>query len=203
MGPEATLELFGRIIKATPATRDQDHVKLEIMNDTQIPDRTSYIFGKGKNPVPKLLENLNKLNLAGADLAIIPCMTAHTFIEELQKQSPIPIVNTISLIDDFLGNYPEIKRIGLLATKGSYKSNVFQKYINRKIVTPTPSNKNKVMEIIYGDSGIKSGNTSSEQTKKLIEVIESMEDIQAVITGCTELSLVLTQDNLKIKLIDP
>lgn len=203
MGPEATLELFDRIIKATPATCDQDHVNLVIMNDPQIPDRTNYIFGKGESPIPKLLNNLKKLNLAGAELAIIPCMTAHSFIEELQRESPIPIVNTIHLIDKYLDQLPEIRRIGLLATKGSYKSEVFQKYINKEIIIPTESNQKKLMEVIYGANGIKTGNTSKIQKEKLMEIIESLNDVQAVITGCTELSLVLNQNDLDIKLIDP
>jgi len=203
MGPEATLELFERIIKATPATCDQDHVNLVIMNDPQIPDRTNYIFGKGESPIPKLLENLNKLNLAGADLAIMPCMTAHSFIEELQERSPIPIINTMSLIDEYLEEFPEIKRIGLLATKGSYKSKIFQRYINKKIIVPTVSNQKVVMKVIYGTNGIKTGNVSKTQKEKLMKAIESLNDIQAVITGCTELSLVLNQKDLDIKLVDP
>lgn len=203
MGPEATLELFNRIIKATPATCDQDHVNLVIMNDPQIPDRTNYIFGKGESPIPKLLENLNKLNLAEADLAIMPCMTAHSFIEELQEKSPIPIINTMSLIDEYLEKFPEIKRIGLLATKGSYQTKVFQRYIHKEIIVPTAKKQKVIMDVIYGENGIKTGNTTKVQKERLMDVIGTLENIQAVITGCTELSLVLNQDDLDIILIDP
>lgn len=39
MGPEATLDLFYKIIKATPAKKDQDHIHIIIDNFPQIPDR--------------------------------------------------------------------------------------------------------------------------------------------------------------------
>ena len=40
MGPKATAELFFRIIKATPAKKDQDHLRIIVFNNPKIPDRT-------------------------------------------------------------------------------------------------------------------------------------------------------------------
>jgi len=57
MGPEATLDLFRKILRNTPANKDQDHLHLIIDNNTSIPDRTDYILGKGENPLPFILES--------------------------------------------------------------------------------------------------------------------------------------------------
>ena len=51
MGPEATADLFYRIIRATPVKRDQDHVRTIIYSDSKVPDRTPAILGEGEDPV--------------------------------------------------------------------------------------------------------------------------------------------------------
>ena len=48
MGPEATIDLFYKIIKFTPAEKDQDHLRIIIDNNPKIPDRTAAILGKGE-----------------------------------------------------------------------------------------------------------------------------------------------------------
>lgn len=203
MGPEATSELFSRIISKTSATCDQDHIKVSIINDPQIPDRTEYILGQGESPIPRIVENLHKLAKTGADIAMIPCMTAHSFISELQKQSPLPIINAIKLVEDHLTNNPSISRIGLLATKGSYESNVFQKYISKEIVLPNKSNRDKLMNIIYGVDGIKSKGAIPDHLMNIKEIIQEFIDVQAVIAGCTELGLVMREETVGIPVIDP
>lgn len=40
LGPAATVDLFNKIVKATPAKTDQEHFKLVIEENPQTPDRT-------------------------------------------------------------------------------------------------------------------------------------------------------------------
>lgn len=206
MGPAATSELFNRIIDNTAAEMDQEHVSTIIINDPQIPDRTAYILGEGNNPVPRLVENLYKLYNAGADVAIMPCMTAHSFIYELNAKSPLPIINAIELVEKHLqSNFSSIEKIGLLATNGSVASGVFQRYISKDIVIPDIKQQNELMEIIYGVDGIKAGNTNEEILLRLTGLTNKLklENAQAVIAGCTELGLVLNDENLQLPVIDP
>lgn len=206
MGPAATVELFNQIVLNTPAKMDRDHVNVVMINDPQIPDRTDYILGRGVNPVPRMVNNLIKLSHAGANVAIMPCMTAHTFLSELQEKSPIPIINAIELVENYLiESYPKIEKVGLLATSGTVASGVFQKYITKKICVPDDKRQNKLMNIIYGENGIKAGNTSLEQTINIKEIIGHLRinNIQAVIAGCTEISLVLKEKDIDLPVIDP
>lgn len=172
MGPAATVELFHRIVGYTNAASDQEHVNMVIINDPQIPDRTKYLFGESESPVPRLIENLNKLQVSGAEIAAMPCMTAHSFLPELQKESPIPMINAIALIESYLQEfYPQVNKIGLLATDGSLKSGVYNKYLTKKIYIPDPDDQNKIMDIIYA---IKSGNTSIEITLQIKDVVDNL-----------------------------
>ncbi len=66
MGPEATLDLFQKIIKNTKAVRDQDHIRVLIDSNPKIPDRTRAILGSGENPLPLMIETARNLERAGA-----------------------------------------------------------------------------------------------------------------------------------------
>ena len=43
MGPEATIAFYSRVVKDTPAGRDQDHLRVIIDSNPGIPDRTAAI----------------------------------------------------------------------------------------------------------------------------------------------------------------
>lgn len=206
MGPAATVELFDRIVKNTNARSDKEHVNMIIINDPQIPDRTEYILGRGESPIPRIIMNLKKLYRAGADTAVIPCMTAHSFISVLQNESPIPIINAIDIIEEYLNELnPPVERVGLLATTGTVRSKIFQENISKEIFVPEMNEQEILMNVIYGKNGIKAGNTSPEILDTINKIIESLSSkrIQAIIAGCTELSLVMNEFNISLPLVDP
>lgn len=49
MGPEATADLFYRIVRATPVERDQDHPRTIVYSNSKVLDRTLAILGKGES----------------------------------------------------------------------------------------------------------------------------------------------------------
>ena len=61
MGPEATSVFFQRLVQLTPARRDQEHLKIVVINNPKIPDRTAHISGIGKSPIPALAEGAQDL----------------------------------------------------------------------------------------------------------------------------------------------
>ncbi|UTR11803.1 amino acid racemase [Evansella sp. LMS18] len=206
MGPAATGELFNRIVNNTVAKTDQEHVNMVVINDPQIPDRTKYILGHGPSPIPRLLNNIKKLYYAGAEVVIMPCMTAHSFIDELNNESPIPIVNAVKLLDQHLdSNFPKTEKIGLLATTGSVRSEVYSRFISKNIIVPDYMDQERLMETIYGENGIKAGNVSPEKTNEILRIIDRLREkgIQSVIAGCTELSLVLDENTVNLPILDP
>ena len=54
MGPAATAEFMRLLAVKAPAARDQEHPKLYVLSNPQIPDRSSAILGRGKSPAPAL-----------------------------------------------------------------------------------------------------------------------------------------------------
>jgi aspartate racemase len=93
MGPLATVHLFERIVLRTKAEKDQDHIRIIIDNNTNIQDRTKAILGYGESPVKELVGSAKMLEKSGADFLIMPCNTAHYFIDHIKKNIKIPFIN--------------------------------------------------------------------------------------------------------------
>jgi len=204
MGPEATAELFYRIIKVTPAKKDQDHLRIIIDNNPKIPDRTEAILYGGPNPLPMMIETARNLERAGASFIIIPCNTSHYYIEDLQKEVGIPIVNMIEVTASRLKSM-NFRRVGLLATAGTIKTGLYQKALEKegiKVIVPSDDDQKRVMSAIYDHikaSDLRAGREIVlEMANLLIE-----QGAEAIICGCTEISLVLEEGDVRVPVVDP
>lgn len=206
MGPEATADLFYRIIRATPVKRDQDHFHVIIDSNAKIEDRTPAILGTGPSPLPLMIETGKNLEAAGADFLIMPCNTAHYFYDELQEAFNIPLLHMIRLSAEYTSTkYPGVKKTGLLATDGTIASRLYhdsyEKY-GMETLTPSESSQRDVMDAVY--KHIKTGDleTGGELLHRVAnELIDAGAD--AVICGCTEVSLVLHDGDISVPVVDP
>ncbi|QAS53064.1 aspartate/glutamate racemase family protein [Halobacillus litoralis] len=208
MGPEATAECYLKIIRATKANKDQEHYRVIIDSNAKIPDRTEAISGRGENPVPQMVDAAKNLEKLDVDVACIPCMTAHFFIDEVQKAISFPLLNAFLELKKFISDYyPGATKIGVLATTGTLETGLFQKYFDHlEVIHPTPITQNeKVMRAIYGEDGIKSGNTEGAPLELLKGASQELLDngAEVIISGCTEIGLVLKSSHLPVPLIDP
>ena len=206
MGPEATIDLFYKIIKFTPAEKDQDHLRIIIDNNPKIPDRTAAILGKGKDPLPVLQETARNLEKAGADFIIIPCNTAHYFLSLIQESVKIPILNMIEeTAKETLKRIPQIQKVGLLASIGTYKTEIYHqqfKKFNIEVISPEEKDKEEVMKAIYA---VKAGNLSEGIKKNILKIAQKLVDkgAEAIIAGCTEIPLILKEGDVSVPIIDP
>jgi aspartate racemase len=209
MGPEATVSLFRRIVEVTGATRDQDHLRIIIDNNPKIPDRTPAILGRGESPVPMMVSTARNLEHAGADFIIIPCVSAHHFIGLLREAISVPILSIVdAVIAELERHSPTLDTVGLLATTGTITGGNFQRGLEEAgyvVKVPTPSDQEKlVMEVIYGERGIKAGYLTPENKEGLVEASRRLVELEAqgIIAGCTEVPLVLSQEDLSVPFFD-
>ncbi|MEE4164021.1 MAG: aspartate racemase, partial [Woeseiaceae bacterium] len=54
MGPDATVDFMARVLALTPASGDQDHIRLLVDQNPKIPNRQRAILGGGESPAPTL-----------------------------------------------------------------------------------------------------------------------------------------------------
>ncbi|KGR77011.1 cysteate racemase [Ureibacillus manganicus] len=191
VGPLATMFLGEMIVRRTNASKDQEHVHTIIDNDTTIPDRTAYILNQSEdNPIPFLIRDAKKLASVGADVICIPCNTAHTFYDDLQGASPVPVIHMIretAKRASILG----ANRVGILATDGTIAAGVYQNAlleVGIKPIIPDESTQKAVMSMIY--DYVKAGKSVTYEQWMKIE--QAMCDLECdnIILGCTELSII-------------
>jgi aspartate racemase len=206
MGPEATIDLFYKIIKFTPAAKDQEHLRIIIDNNPKIPDRTAAILGKGEDPLPALQKTARNLEKAGADFIIIPCNTAHYFLSSIRESVRIPVLNMIEeTAKDIQQRIPQIQKVGLLASVGTYKTELYHqqfKKMNIEVVYPDEKDKDAVMKAIYA---VKAGDLSEGVKSNILKIAQKLidEGVKVIIAGCTEIPLILKDGDIPVPLIDP
>lgn len=204
MGPLATVKLFEKIVLLTDVKCDQEHLHILVDNNTAIPDRTSYLTGTGEDPRRYLIQSARKLSEMGADYLIMPCNTAHYFYNDIIKEIDIPFLNMIEeTAKEVKTRYPEIKKIGLLATDGTCRTgvyeNIFEKY-GIEVIKPSEEKQKFVMNVIYGIK--ESREFSIEAFLSTIDELMS-KGAEVSILGCTELSVLNTLYKLQGKFVDP
>lgn len=190
MGPAASVAFLQCLINATPAARDQEHIPVIMSSIPQVPDRTQALLGIGPSPLPMLLDGIARLEAAGADIFVMPCNTAHVWFNEVKAATSLPGISMIdSTVDALLNNGR--KRVGLLATQGTYQSQLYLNALAKVGITCICPSLNHQTKLMQGILAIKSNQYLSGidlVTDALAELITNQAD--AIILGCTELSLI-------------
>jgi aspartate racemase len=209
MGPAATVDIFSKIVKFTPAATDQDHIRIIIDNNPKIPNRIAAFYGQGADPSPAMIESARSLEAAGADFIIIPCNTAHLFMHKIEKHLKIPFLSIIDAGADFIKlNYPQVKKAGILGTTPTVESglyrNVFAKMGIALVSPESELQHNSVMEAIFGIQGIKAGNTHIQPRELLIIAAKQLaaKGAEIVLMACTEIPIVLKPGDIAMPLVD-
>ena len=204
MGPLATADLFQKIIQNTCASCDQEHLRILIDNNTEIPDRTHAILHSGSDPVPQLTKSARSLQQMGADLLVMPCNTAHFFHNSIQAAVTIPVLHMIKLTCLALQK-KGITKAGLLATDGTIQSGIYQPYFAAsgiELLMPDANGQKAIMDMIY--CGVKAGVTEYN-TASVRSAMDNLllQGAQTLILGCTELPLAMKMYGLKYPCCDP
>lgn len=196
VGPAATVDFMDKVVRRTRAARDQDHIKMVVEQNPQIPDRTANLIGDGDDPTIPLYSTCKRLEADGADAIAIPCNTAHAYVARIQPHLGIPIINMLSeTAIRIRSDHPRVRRVGLLATSGTIRSGVYQEVLEAEgltLITPDLAMQDSVMEAIYGDAGVKAGFTTGRCRDDLLRAILHLRDkgAEVAILGCTELPLI-------------
>lgn len=209
MGPEATVYMYDNIVKRTKVEKDQDHIHVIINSYPKVPPRTVAILNEGPSPTPYLVEGIKTLNAAGADFIIIPCVTAHHFLSEVKQEVDF---DYISLLDEALAwtkrHYPKIKTVGIISSTGTLISRLFHDCFAEQgieLISPNHDEQDDVMDAIFGDKGIKAGFTQGKPKDMIVDVAIKLisKGAEAILAGCTEVPLVLLDEDIPSPLIEP
>jgi aspartate racemase len=147
------------------------------------------------------VKSTNNLQKAGADFIIMAANSPHSVFEEVEKQTNLPM---LSIVDTVAQNalHNKLNKVLLTGIKYTMQSDFYQNGFNKAgidVIVPSEEHQNEINDIIFNELVI--NKFLSETKKRFAEIINSY-DTEGVILGCTELPLLVNQNDTSIKLLD-
>jgi len=197
MGPAATVDFMQRVLAATPARDDSDHIHLIVDCNAKVPSRIRHLVeGGGENPGPCLAQMAQRLQAAGADLLVIPCNTAHHYYDYMAAAVDIPVAHLVELtLAAIKKDHPEVKKIGMLASTAIIKTGLYERFCTAAgVALVYPENQGDVMAMIKAvKAGVLPAKVEQNYRKARLNLATSGADV--LVYGCTELSALVTPVN--------
>lgn len=203
MGPAATVDLFAKLVAATGAERDQDHLRILIDNNPRVPDRNAAIAGRGPSPGPQLAASARGLQDAGADLLVIACNTAHAFQSEIEAAVTIPLLSMIDATADAATDNGA-RRVGVLAADGCRRAKLYHTAFEQRGVDALFLHDEAQIEFMQLIFRVKAGDIGDDVRRRMEAMAISLNarGAQAIVAACTEVPLVLSPDTLAVPVIN-
>lgn len=204
MGPAATIDFMAQVVALTRAEQDQQHVRMLVDHNPQVPNRQQAIRTGSPEVARVLADMARRLEAAGADFLVMPCNSAHAFAEAIRAAVRIPLV---SIIDESVAEVrrvaPSARRIGLLATDGLLEAGIFQRALAAAGCEPLVPGAPQVEQLMTLIHRIKAGESGSGLRDGMAALARGLaaQGAGAVIAGCTEIPLVLRTGDAPVPIV--
>ena len=209
MGTQAGLDFCNKLAILNRGRIDQEYPLFVLYNKSNIPGRpesiglqTKNLSNKASNKKSKLkykkvLDSLLKgcklLEKNNCKFIVMPCNTAHYWYDDLQKKIKIPIINMPGEVFKFTQkNCKKNSKVGLLATEGTLKTGVYNKFFDKNYQLIIPSQKLQNNSVNKAIKFVKMGNVKAA-AKAIKPAINSLIKFKCskIILGCTELPIAI------------
>lgn len=190
LGPMASAYFYEMITEHTKVARDQDHIDIILSSRATTPDRTDFILGRSpESPLPAMIEDAKALEQFGARAIVIPCNTAHYFIDQVRASVSVPVPSIIKETAHFVRRLGKSK-VGILATEGTVAAGAYQTALHAEgmdWMLPDSDAQAALMRIIY--DYVKKGIRVDPQMLYDAARPLTQGGCDCLILGCTELSV--------------
>jgi len=150
----------------------------------------------------KILANAAKaLENAGADFVMIATNTMHKVADEVQNCVDIPLIDIRDVVIEEIKKQ-NLKSVLLLGTKFTMEDEFYVGYLKNKgvnVTVPSQKDRDLIHKVIFDELCI--GITKNSSKNEFLRIINSY-NVDGVILGCTEIGMLIKQDDLNIKVLD-
>ena len=209
MGTQAGLDFCNKLAILNRGKIDQEYPLFVLFNKSDIPGRpesigvqTKNLSDKSKNKkvqkkyyqvLKSLLHGCKVLKESKCKFIVIPCNTAHYWYKDLKKKVNLPIVNMPKEV--FNHTKKKCKKnssIGLLATEGTLKTGIYNKFFDKDYNLIFPNNSLQKKSVNKAIRLVKMGKVreASKTIKPAIEFLINKKS-KKIILGCTELPIAI------------
>jgi aspartate racemase len=195
IAPASTIEYYKLIITLYREKKKDGSYPPILINSI---DMTKMLNLIGAHELPSvtdyLLSEVKKIARVGADFGFFASNTPHIVFDDIQKQSPIPL---ISIVEAACGAVKTmgLKTVGLFGTRSTMQGRFYPEVFSKEdimIAVPEPAEQNYIHDKYMSE--LVNGVFLDETRKNLLEIASRLKEIhgiQALILGGTELPLIL------------
>jgi len=177
-----------------------------MLENLPVPSKIERQMINGKTPIRMLnllLEAIKRLNMAKVDFIAIPCNSVHVFIEELREKSEAPV---LSIIEECAEECKKrnLNKVGLLASAKTVNEKLFSEKlekINIDVIIPNKQDQAEINKIIIKIIHNKAENSDKIFLKNIIKNLKQI-GAEAIIIGCTDLPLLISEKESCLPLIN-
>ena len=209
MGTQAGLDFCNKLAMLNRGKIDQEYPLFMLYNKSNIPGRptsisvhaasSSDILGRPKNlnkynkVLKSLIEGCISLQKSNCKFIVIPCNTAHYWYDDLQKKIRIPIINMPKEV--YLHakkNCKKKSKIGLLATAGTLKTGVYNRFFDKNFSLINPKKSLQKSSVNKAIKYVKMGKIKDAE-KAIKPAVNYLikNKCKKIVLGCTELPLAI------------
>lgn len=206
IGPESTLLYYKKLIyliqdKVGPTFFP--HLAIESLN---VFDVLNFCENKDFDGlISYLMQGIDSLILGGAEIVALTGNTPHIVFEQLQAKSSVPLLSIVEATKDE-AIHQNYKKIGLLGTKFTMQAEFFKKpFLDAGIEILAPHHEEQLFIADKISKELEHGIISKETQEQMLEIVERMQtedNIEAIVLGCTELPLIFNNMVLAIPTLD-
>lgn len=206
MGPEATVELMQRVIRATPARDDADHIRMLVDCNPKVPSRIAALIERtGEDPGPVIADMARGLEKGGADFLVIACNTAHHYLPVVRAAVAIPVVDMIeATIARIRTPGRRVAKVGVLASPAVRLTGLLDAPFGAAgiaLLYPEGGDDAAVLDIIRA---VKAGDLGSAPRRAYAEAAARLAraGADALLIACTELSALGDPEGAAVPVVD-
>ncbi|MBD1149925.1 aspartate/glutamate racemase family protein [Pelagibacterales bacterium SAG-MED29] len=192
MGTQAGLDFCNKLAKLNKGKIDQKYPLFVLYNKSNIPGRPENLH-KYNKVFKSLLSGCKFLEKSKCKFIVIPCNTAHYWFDDLQKKTKIPIISMPKEV--YLHTVKTCKKnskIGLLATEGTLRTGVYNKFFDKKFELVSPIKTIQFKNVNKSIKLVKMGRIKEAEKaiKPAVNYLIKMK-CKKIILGCTELPIAI------------
>ena len=192
MGTQAGLDFCNKLAKLNRGKIDQKYPLFILYNKSNIPGRPENLH-KYNKVLKSLLEGCKFLEKNKCKFIVIPCNTAHYWYDALQKKIKIPIISMPKEVyEHSIKTCKKNSKIGLLATEGTLKTGVYNKFFDKNFKLINPSKSIQTKNVNKAIKCVKMGKIKDAEKaiKPAVNFLIKKKCIK-IILGCTELPIAI------------
>lgn len=145
-----------------------------------------------------------KLETAGADLIVICANTMHKVAGQIQENVSIPLIHIAEVTAQAILD-KGFKKIALLGTKYTMEQDFYKSILIEKgleVMIPDAEERVYINNVLYNETGV--GILKESSKNRFLEIMDEMVEkgAEAVILGCTEIGLLINQNDTETPLFD-